>query len=540
MEVPFNLIRIGKHPTFVTLVERDEKFGSSHRETTEVDLNLGTLSTEAMEELAGIAEDNGQPSLGRTLRAIISGRQGDFSKVIPKWQAAEQVFSEFFKQGKIDGWAYIRQSDDRLMPYLVQKIWVTEGRRGEDPTLSIRFCAYGIASRGVGFTTETVSFSPSDLTKKRAADALEANGVYKETAALKANYLEEMARLDEMTRGRFAEQFTFAGTYLRSAENYYDRGSKPEHKRKVIHDLRDDDYSGFPAGADTFLAEEPLPVPEHPVVRVYDLSSHQLMWTNAAFLTPYVYDKSLRDKLILPDSHRDLLDVMTTDLDAFLGDIIEGKSAGNIILCKGIPGVGKTLTAEIYSEIIEKPLYSIHSGALGTTAESIARGLKTIFGHQKRWGCVLLLDEADVFVVQRGGNIEQNAIVAEFLRVLEYFDGLLFMTTNRPDDIDEAIISRCAAVIGYDVPNELNRMKVWQVLLVNYGVEAIRPSLLSDLVDVFPTITPRDTKMLLRLALRVAKFHNEELSIDIFRRCAMFRAIEVKDVVTEADAEKLV
>ena len=38
-----------------------------------------------------------------------------------------------------------------------------------------------------------------------------------------------------------------------------------------------------------------------------------------------------------------------------------------------------------------------------------------------------------------------NAVVGVFLRVLEYFNGLLFLTTNRIDDIDEAIVSRCIA-----------------------------------------------------------------------------------------------
>ena len=38
-------------------------------------------------------------------------------------------------------------------------------------------------------------------------------------------------------------------------------------------------------------------------------------------------------------------------------------------------------------------------------------------------GLCAVTDEADVFVVRRGGNLEQNAIVAVFLRTLEYFDG---------------------------------------------------------------------------------------------------------------------
>ena len=109
-------------------------------------------------------------------------------------------------------------------------------------------------------------------------------------------------------------------------------------------------------------------VPEHPLVRVFDLGSHEFLWVHADDLTPYRYDHTLRDKLVLPESHRDLLDVLTSNLEAFIDDIIEGKSAGNVILCKGVPGVGKTLTAEVYTELIERPLYSVHSGSLGTTA----------------------------------------------------------------------------------------------------------------------------------------------------------------------------
>jgi len=52
--------------------------------------------------------------------------------------------------------------------------------------------------------------------------------------------------------------------------------------------------------------------------------------------------------------------------------------------------------------------------------------------------------------LKNNDDINRNAIVAEFLRVLEYFELLMFMTTNRPDDIDDAIVQRCAAIIRYE------------------------------------------------------------------------------------------
>ncbi len=40
---------------------------------------------------------------------------------------------------------------------------------------------------------------------------------------------------------------------------------------------------------------------------------------------------------------------------------------------------------------------------------------------------VVLLDEADVFLEQRSlANLERNALVSVFLRVLEYYDGNLY------------------------------------------------------------------------------------------------------------------
>lgn len=226
--------------------------------------------------------------------------------------------------------------------------------------------------------------------------------------------------------------------------------------------------------------------------------------------------------------------MLTTDLEAFTSDIIEGKSAGNVILAKGQPGVGKTLTAEVYSELVERPLYSIHSGVLGITAKDVRENLEAAFERAQRWNAVMLLDEADVFVLERGNDITQNAICAEFLRTLEYFNGLLFMTTNRADNIDDAIISRCAAIIDYLVPSKDDAVKIWRVLARQMGVnEELTPPLLDELVRGLPEASPRDMKMLLRLTVRMAIAKGEPLSIELFARCAMFRGLHLNRKASE-------
>lgn len=321
----------------------------------------------------------------------------------------------------------------------------------------------------------------------------------------------------------FAAQFRFTGQPL-SGENW--KTPVRRTHRKVIHDTHPREIRSLRGTSPSVLLDEDdvAPVPVLTKLRVFDLHTHDFMVVNARDLIPYAYDHKLREKLILPDDQRELLDILTTDIESFTGDIIEGKSSGNVILAKGKPGIGKTLTAEVYSEVIERPLYSIHSGSLGVTAPDVRKNLEEVFTRAKRWSAVLLLDEADVFVLERGRDLQQNAIVAEFLRTLEYFDGLLFMTTNRADDIDDAILSRCAAIIDYVVPGAEDARKVWQVLAAGHNVD-LPSDLLDELTDGFSHITPRDIKMLLRLALRVSKSRGVPLNTDIFRQCGMFRGL---------------
>ncbi|WP_234731765.1 AAA family ATPase [Acidocella facilis] len=217
-----------------------------------------------------------------------------------------------------------------------------------------------------------------------------------------------------------------------------------------------------PYSEDFFGAEQEVPF--NLMVECFSMATHKSCHLDASRLSRYIYDTKIGDKLILPQMHRDLLDVLTTDLEMFSADILPGKFAGNLVLARGEPGLGKTLTAEIYSEIMEKPLLTVLAGELGSDAKSVEVALDKYFKYSRDWDCILLLDEADVFTSSRKSDLVQNAVVAVFLRKLECFDGTMFMTTNRSDDIDDAILSRCAAVINYQRPTRDAARKIWRVL----------------------------------------------------------------------------
>lgn len=108
------------------------------------------------------------------------------------------------------------------------------------------------------------------------------------------------------------------------------------------------------------------------------------------------------------------------------------KLTNDTAVLHGPPGTGKTLTAEGISELLKCPLYMASAGELGTDSRFLEHELQKILDICHTWGAILLLDEADVFLEKRNmQDIHRNALVSIFLRQLEYFQGILFLTTNR-------------------------------------------------------------------------------------------------------------
>ncbi|KAI0120134.1 hypothetical protein GGR51DRAFT_567992 [Nemania sp. FL0031] len=148
-------------------------------------------------------------------------------------------------------------------------------------------------------------------------------------------------------------------------------------------------------------------------------------------------------------------------------DLVYGKGAGLFILLHGAPGVGKTATAEAIAQRYNKPLFSITCGNLGLTPREVEDELKEIFRLAHLWDCVLLLDEADIFLARRDiHSLKRNALVSVFLRVLEYYSGILFLTTNRVGIIDEAFKSRIHLSLYYE---RLTKKQMLAIFRVNLG-----------------------------------------------------------------------
>ncbi|KAK7719111.1 hypothetical protein SLS57_005844 [Botryosphaeria dothidea] len=144
-------------------------------------------------------------------------------------------------------------------------------------------------------------------------------------------------------------------------------------------------------------------------------------------------------------------------------DFIKNKGEGVVVLLHGPPGVGKTYTVEKTAISTKRPLLSLTIGDLGKNEEAIEKELSKWFDLAHRWRAILLIDEADIFLERRKtADLARNGVVAAFLRKMEYFGGLLFLTTNRVEHIDEAFMSRVHVVIGFDKLDRERRRVIWQ------------------------------------------------------------------------------
>ncbi|KAK5167718.1 uncharacterized protein LTR77_007417 [Saxophila tyrrhenica] len=145
-------------------------------------------------------------------------------------------------------------------------------------------------------------------------------------------------------------------------------------------------------------------------------------------------------------------------------DLIHGKGRGMVLLLHGVPGVGKTSTAESVAIQLKRPLLPITCGDLGTDAGEVERNLDSFFALGNKWGCVILLDEADVFMAKRTtGDHARNALVSVFLRQMEYNAGVLILTTNRVGEFDEAFVSRIHMKLHYPQLHEDSTMEIWRM-----------------------------------------------------------------------------
>ena len=270
---------------------------------------------------------------------------------------------------------------------------------------------------------------------------------------------------------------------------------------------------------DNLTEEEMLLLPS----KVYGFCFGDKIWGAYAvrLVEDIVWDYSIYDSLILRSKQKETIrKVVKSHLNQQSGfdDFVKDKGLGLIGLLTGPPGVGKTLTAEAVAEILERPLYVITSGELGDTPQSIDLALRKVLELANDWNAVVLLDEADVFLAKRDRtDLIRNGIVSIFLRQLEYYRGILFLTTNRMDDIDDAFLSRIHFTHLYPALTVDVRKGIWKSFLQRAAeVPGMEVNVDEDGIAVLAMqqINGRQIKNAMKIAQSMAAHDREPLTVD--------------------------
>jgi hypothetical protein len=235
-----------------------------------------------------------------------------------------------------------------------------------------------------------------------------------------------------------------------------------------------------------------------PFVRVFSLDTKQYVYADVDDVQTYEFDTQAMSKLHLPREMLGILGrVFTTPVEGLFGDVIKGKHGGVVILAAGNPGVGKTLTAEVYAEQTQRPLYVLELGELGTNVQQLEENLHRVFDRVARWNAVLQFDECEIFLAQRGDDLERSAIVGSFLRLLDYYQGILFLTTNRAEVLDHAVRSRVMLKLDYPDLDHAARTVIWTTMFDAAGLTMTEGSV-GELAEA--VLNGRQIRNLTRLA----------------------------------------
>lgn len=125
--------------------------------------------------------------------------------------------------------------------------------------------------------------------------------------------------------------------------------------------------------------------------------------------------------------------------------------------------------------------------------------------------------EADTILEKRSSyDIAKNSIVSVMLRLLEYHDGAVFLTTNRIQHFDPAVLSRVTISIAFTELSPAERERVWHLLLSSSGVDESRIQV-RQIAHRY-AMNGRSIKNALRLAMALAADLRSPLSHDLLVR----------------------
>jgi len=135
------------------------------------------------------------------------------------------------------------------------------------------------------------------------------------------------------------------------------------------------------------------------------------------------------------------------------------------VMFYGPPGTGKTMVAQRFAEYSGLEYAIMSGGDVAPLGEQAVTELHKLFKwvHRSRRGVLLFIDEADAFLASRKGGT-MSEVLRNALTTMLYHTGtptsqfMLVCATNRPGDLDSAVLDRLDEAVEFGLPDEHARL----------------------------------------------------------------------------------
>lgn len=508
-----------------------------------VELETRTMTDLQMEQLVQHCETVGETRLAARLTSMLNLAVNPEGEPIAKLEKLETALVEYIRKSP-HKFVFTEEADGLLVPYYVTGVKYHPRNRDNPAYTQMNLAAVCMDTTD----TRTVTWHREDLSgrKMTVVELLNEHGYFLETEKAYNTWLKELEvwqTIWNLTGTQFSAMGMGFGGRWGTSLTAMQRDGRPS---RVVMDYKGDEVdedgnhrskraykesvdgsfwtakSRIVRNDDDDESEAAVAVlPIHPYVQVFHFEDHSHYTIHVNGLVPYVYNTKLAEKLVLPEDVKELVNILVEGAAETMEDIVTGKTGGVVVIATGDPGTGKTLTAEVYAEHIQRPLYAVQCSQLGTDETALEKKLNQVLLRAGRWKAILLVDEADVYVRTRDNDLQQNAIVGVFLRLLEYYRGVLFLTSNRATMIDDAIMSRAIAHLRYELPDKKSLARIWKILGENYQA-GLTDDDVAQLVEALQNISGRNVKTLLKLATAVARKRGTKVTVEQVKQVSKF------------------
>ncbi len=168
------------------------------------------------------------------------------------------------------------------------------------------------------------------------------------------------------------------------------------------------------------------------------------------------------------------------------------KGFGIAALFSGPPGTGKTMAAGLIARELQLDLYQVDLSKLASKyIGETEKHLAILFDAAETGHAILLFDEADSLFAKRSAvkssnDRYANMAVNYLLQRLEVFTGIVLLTTNHENAIDEAFRRRVSIHVRFTLPDQTARAALWSDMLPQRAAVAddVAPLLLAQQYDL--------------------------------------------------------